>query len=64
MAIGSLKTTTRECKVDLRVPDSLERVWYFTVERFVLASSDQGLKFIRVVNHSAMNNTKIIDAHN
>ena len=31
-------------------------------QRFVLASSDQGLKFIRVVNHSAMNN--IIDTHN
>ena len=41
-----------------------KRVWYFTVERFVLASSDRGHKFIRVVNHSAMNNIKIIDAHN
>ena len=39
MAIGSLKTTTREWKVVSRAPDSLERVWYFTVERFVLASS-------------------------
>ena len=34
------------------------------VERFVLASSDCGLKFIRVVNHSAMNNIEIIYAHN
>ena len=48
----------------LRAPDSQERVWYVSIERFVLDSSDRSLKFIRVVNHSAMNNIKIIDAHN
>ena len=34
MAIGSLKTTTRECKVVSRVLDSLERVWYFSRAAF------------------------------
>ena len=46
----------------VKIAEMTKRVWYFTVERFVLAVSDQGLKFIRVVNHSAMNNIKIIDA--
>ena len=47
-------------------PDSLREslVHYSRVVRSGLVTAVRGLKFIRVVHHSAMNNIKIIDAHN
>ena len=47
-------------------PDSLREslVLYRRAVCSGLEWSDRDLKFIRVVNHSAMNNIKIIDTHN
>ena len=64
MAIGSLKTTTRERKVVSRVLDSLRESLVLYSRAVCSGLECHGLKIIRVINHSAMNNIKIIDAHN